>query len=503
MTTTTAPPVHRLEHGLLGLGRWSIMIHNGKWKPRNFDLPIIEILDAVIEGRCNRVMFSLPRRHGKSTLISENFVSYFMTHFPQENVILSCYGQELADEFGSRVKDIIEQYGYLSPYPDVKLSKDTQSKHKFRINGYGGQMIARGANGSILGFGAGLLVIDDPIKSIQEAESPTIQRKLRTWFTATAETCLERRKNGLDPAILVIAQRLHLKDLHGIIHEISQEVITAKEALQILREGGSIPTHTWVDFKLPAICVDPETDILGRQKDEVLWPQQRDYDWLMNQYHEMGSYQFNAMYQGEPEERAGEIFKREWLYDEYGRIRKDIRIRPDQIPGQLPMLRYYDTATGGEKGDETAGFLSSYDGKNVYIHHLHNTKYTAGTLKQGIIRQALKDGTRALIKIQYEPGSLSREWVSNLRSEPQLYGYNIRGDDLRKQGPKAVRSSYLEVALENGDVLFSTEIPDKQINKIFHQLISFTGEDGNQDDIEDSLAGTLHHWKRRKTKVNV
>lgn len=491
------------DHGLLGIGRWSIMIHNGKWKPRNFDIPIIEILDAIIEGRCNNVLFTLPRRHGKSTLISENFCSYFMTHFPEENVILTSYGQELADEFGSRVKDIINEYGYLSPYPGITLSPDTQSKHKFRIKGYGGQMIARGAQGSIIGFGAGILIIDDPLKSMQEAESKTNRRKLKKWYTTTAKTCLERRKNGLDPAIIVIAQRLHLEDLHGIIKKISKTIIPAKEALTILRNGGSIPKHAWVDFKLPAICTDPQEDILGRQKDEVLWPSQRDYEWLMNEYHEMGSYQFNAMYQGEPEEREGNIFKREWFYDEYGRIRKEIMTPHDSIPRRLPELRYYDTATGGEHGDETAGFLSSYDGRYVYIHHLHNAKYTAGQLKNAIIRQAIKDGRQALLKIQYEPGSLSREWVSNLRTEPQLTGYNIRGDDLRQQGPKNVRSAYLEVALQEDQVKFSDQIPQNQLHKIFQQLISFTGEEGQTDDIEDSLAGTLTHWKRKRTKIGV
>ena len=60
-------------------------------------------------------------------------------------------------------------------------------------------MLSVGAAGSILGFGAGLFIIDDPIKSVAEAESKTLQRKLREWIGGTAKTRLEKRTNGLPP----------------------------------------------------------------------------------------------------------------------------------------------------------------------------------------------------------------------------------------------------------------------------------------------------------------
>lgn len=131
-------------------------------------------------------------------------------------------------------------------------------------------------------------------------------------------------------------------------------------------------------MNIPAICVDPETDLLGRAKNEVLWEEQRDYEWLMKEKQAMGSYQFNAIYQGEPIEREGNIFLREWFYDDMGHFK--CWIDPEKIPCELPQLRYWDTATGGENGDETAGTLTSYDGKTVYVHHIHNAKYTAGQL---------------------------------------------------------------------------------------------------------------------------
>lgn len=489
-----------LNHGIMGLGRWSILINQGHWRPRNFDILVIELLQYAIEGRVSKILLGIPSRHGKSTLISKNFCSYFLAHFPDEQVILSSYSQALASEFGGAVKDIINTYGCYSPY-NVRISTDTKAKNKFHIaKPYHGQMLAVGSNGSILGFGAGLFIIDDPIKNIREAESRTIQQRLRSWFTGTAKTRLQRRTDGKDPIMIVIAQRLHLQDLHGIIRE-TEPTIPARKAMQILREGGTIDPATWVDMNIPAICEDPEEDLLGRKKGEVLWEEQRDYNWLMKEKQAMGSYQFNAIYQGEPQERDGEIFKREWFYDAMGHFKH--YINPEDIPSELTELRYWDTAAGGEHGDETAGILTSYDGKTVYVKHLHNAKYTAGQLTRNIIKQAKKDGQKTMIKIEYEGGSQTRAYVSDLQHNPHLAGYLIRGDNVSKAGPKNIRSSYLEVASENGDVKFSRDIPKKQLDKIINQLISFTGEDGRRDDIVDSLSGSVRHWKHEKTRVRI
>ena len=490
---------HQNTHGIMGLGRWSILINNGLWKPRNFDILIIEILQYAIQGRVSKLLIGVPSRHGKSTLISKNFCSYFLSHFPDEQVILSSYSQGLASEFGGSVKEIINHYGSYSPY-NVKLSTDSKAKNKFHIaKPYQGQMLAVGAGGSILGFGAGLFIIDDPIKSINEAESRVIQQKLRSWFTGTAKTRLQKRSNGKPPIMIVIAQRLHLNDLHGIIKE-TEPVIDGKEAITKLRNGETIDPNTWVDINIPAICIDPETDLLGRSKNEVLWEEQRDYDWLMKEKEAMGSYQFNAIYQGEPIEREGNIFKREWFYDDMGHFK--YWIDPEKIPSDLPQLRYWDTATGGEKGDETAGTLTSYDGEIVYVLHVHNAKYTAGQLTRNIIKQARKDGQQAMIKIEYEGGSQTRAYVSDLQHNTQLKGHILRGDDVRKAGAKNIRSSFLEIACEMGKIRFSRNIPQKLLTKVIEQLISFTGEDGNRDDLVDSLSGSVRHWKRKKTKLH-
>ena len=489
----SAEQVAQSEHGVLGLGRWSIYINNGYWQPRDFDVLIIELLQYALQGRVSKILLGVPSRHGKSTLISKNFASYFLAHFPNDKVILTAYSQGLASEFGGQVKDVLNYYGRLSPYK-VSLSTDSKAKNKFKLNHpYHGQMLAVGAGGSILGFGAGLFIVDDPIKNVADAESKVKQQRLADWFGGTAKTRLERRSNGLPPIMLVIAQRLHLKDLHGIIRE-TEPTIPAKEGLSILRNGGSIDPNTWIDLNIPAIC-DSTDDLLGREIGEALWPAQRSTEWLMAEKRAMGSYLFNAIYQGQPVERDGNIFKREWFMDDrthhiYNQINRD------ELPTDLPMMRYWDFAASGEDGDQTSGLLTGYDGTNLYFIDLVHGNWSSNEVLKRFKKTAHRDGRGVLIKIEQEPGSGSKLLISRFRNEKDLRKYHIRSDKVNLK--KNVRSFDLEAIAEDHRCYFVRA--DWNIDLI-DQLVSFTGKEGASDDMVDTATGSARHWLRPKRKI--
>lgn len=489
----TAEDISTTNHGVMGIGRWSIYINNGYWQPRDFDVLIIELLQYALQGRVSKILLGVPSRHGKSTLISKNFASYFLSHFPNDKIILTAYSQGLASEFGGQVKDVINYYGNLSPY-HVQLSTDSKAKNKFKLNHpYKGQMLAVGAGGSILGFGAGLFIVDDPIKNIADAESKVKQQKLADWFNATAKTRLEKRSNGLPPIMLVIAQRLHLKDLHGIIRE-TEPTIPAKEGLAILRSGGTIDPNTWIDLNIPAICDSPD-DVLGRQIGEVLWKEQRDYNWLMAEKQSMGSYLFNAIYQGQPIERDGNIFKREWFMNEtnhkiYNQISKE------DLPEDLPMLRYWDFAASGKDGDETSGLLTGYDGENLYFIDLVSGYWSSNDVLHNFKRTAHRDGRNVKIMIEQEPGSGSKLLISRFRAETDLRKFHIRADKVRLK--KNVRSFDLEAIAEDGHCYF---VKAPWNIDLIDQLVAFTGKEGGTDDKVDTATGSARYWLRPRKRI--
>lgn len=483
-----------MKHGLLTLPQWSVLVNDGRWIPRDFDVLIIEFLNYALQGRVSKILLGVPSRHGKSTLISKNFASYFLSHFPDDNIILSSYSQQLASEFGRQVKDIINMYGHLSPY-DVQLADDSKANNRFNIKKpYHGRMLSVGAAGSILGFGAGLFIIDDPIKSVAEAESKALQRKLKEWIGGTAKTRLEKRTNGLPPIMIVIAQRLHLKDLHGIIKE-TEPVISAKEALQILRNGGSIDPNTWVDLNLPAICEDPEQDLLARQVGEVLWPDQRDYDWLMAEKRAMGSYLFNAIYQGNPQERDGDIFKREWFEDPITH-KLTCTIPLNQLPDDIPLLRYWDFGASADAGDGTSGLLSGWDGECLYFIDLIHGKFSGSKVLRTFPRITLKDGKGVAVKVEQEPGSGSKLLIKKFNKSRKLKGFRIKSDKVKLS--KKVRAFDLEALAEDRKVKM---VASHWNQTVVDQLVSFTGEDGGEDDIVDTCTGSARHFLRPRRKV--
>ena len=491
----TAEEISQLPSKPRGIGEWSILINNGYWRPRNFDVLIIELLGYALQGRVSKILLGVPSRHGKSTLISKNFASYFLAHYPNDKVILTAYSQGLASEFGGQVKDVLNYYGNLSPYK-VSLSTDSKAKNKFKLNHpYHGQMLAVGAGGSILGFGAGLFIVDDPIKNIADAESKVKQQRLSDWFEATAKTRLEKRSNGLPPIMLVIAQRLHLHDLHGIIRE-SEPTIDAHRGMQILRDGGTIDPNVWLDLNIPAICDSPN-DLLGRKIGEVLWEEQRSYEWLMAEKQSMGSYLFNAIYQGQPIERDGNIFKRSWFMDETTNRIYNLIDRKD-LPQDLPMMRYWDFAASGKEGDGTSGLLTGYDGENLYFIDLIAGKFSSSETLKVFKRTAKKDGKSVLIKIEQEPGAGSKLLINAFRRDKELKRYHIRSDKVRMA--KNIRSFDLEALSEDGKVYFCKA--DWNM-KLIDQLVSFTGADGGEDDIVDTATGSAKHWLHKRRKINV
>lgn len=484
-----------MNHGLLGLGRWSILINEGRWRPRNFDILIIEFLQYALAGKVSKILLSVPRRHGKSTLISKNFASYFLAHFPNENVILSSYSQLLASQFGKDCKNIIKHYGQLSPY-NVELAEDSKANNKFSMKKpFVGQMLAVGAAGSIMGFGANLFIVDDPIKSPKEAASTTTQFNLEEWFEGVAKTCLETRSDGRPPIMVVIAQRLHINDLHGIIKN-NEPYLSANDALQILRNGGSIDPNTWVDLNLPAICENPAIDPLGRKLNEVLWDEQRSYDWLMAEKSAMGSYLFNAIYQGEPQEREGNVFKREWFLDERGDPLKEILTNSNYLPDTLNEMRYWDFAASGEGGDAAAGFRNAYHDKKLIFRGLIHGKFSAGQMLHKYKTTTIKDTEAILSIIEQEPGSGTKLLIKRFKQEPELKDFTIKRDKVSVS--KLERSFDLEVLAENNRILFDTDMMTiDEIKKVIFELIAFTGEEGGEDNIVDTMTGAARYWAKK------
>jgi hypothetical protein len=170
---------------------------------------IVAKLEAVERGELSRLMIFLPPRHGKSLIASSLFRAWYLGRHPEHHVIFTTYGQELSDDFGRRVRNFIVDQVHLAVFPNCRLSEDSSAAHRFNTT-KGGAYYAVGRGGPITGRGAHFLLLDDPIKDHEEANSETTRKSLHEWFASVAYTRL--MPGG---AIIVIQTRWHEDDLAG------------------------------------------------------------------------------------------------------------------------------------------------------------------------------------------------------------------------------------------------------------------------------------------------
>lgn len=487
---------------------WISFINNHQWEQRPFDYIILQLLSYTIEGRISRLMVSIPPQHGKSSFITEGFLSYILIHCPDEKIILASYTQDLATELGGNVKDIINYYGqYTEKKP--RLRDDSQAKNKFKLERpHRGRMLARGTQGSITGFEANIVVVDDPFKDFEEAMSRTKQEKVIRWKDATAEMRLRHRSNGLPPIMIIIGQRLHEKDLHGKIQE-KEPYIDAKEAITRLEQGETIPPHVWVNLNLESICTDPEKDPLGRQKGEVLWPNHRDYDNLMALRRSVGTYIFETEMQGHPPKEASYIFKYEWFYNQQGQLKCTVPYTPQLR--NYPSGRFWDLAAQNDNkeevdmntGDYYSGTLAykDYTTDIMYIMNNRRGKGLATDVVHLIKGTFLEDGEEMFTDIEQEGASHSLLFKAELIE--QFPNHNISFH--KPLVNKYARAFELKRLAEFGLLKF-VQMPgesDEWIHTAVNELLSFDGKESNSskgkhDDITDSFSMAATHFKLNK-----
>lgn len=188
-------------------------------------------LEAVERGEITRLMITMPPRHGKSMLASEFFPAWYLGRNPDHCVVTATYAQELADDFGRKVKNQIEDATFRSVFPGVGLADDSKSAKRFHIEGVDGgyehattqrgAYYAVGVGGPLTGRGAHLLLIDDPVKNREEADSEITRRKTKDWYTSTAYTRLMpggrivviQCMTGDTPVLMETGQEKPLRDI--------------------------------------------------------------------------------------------------------------------------------------------------------------------------------------------------------------------------------------------------------------------------------------------------
>lgn len=371
---------------------------------------ICEALERVTRGETRRVMIACPPRHGKSALVTVRYATHRIVRDPTTNVIVAAYGAELASTFSREARR-------LAQHSDVELDETRQTAADWRTV-QGGGMRAIGVGGGITGHGADLIVIDDPMRSREDAQSERQRDRVWDWYRNDLYTRLEP-----DGAIILIMTRWHTDDLAGRL--------LAQDA------------DAWEVVNLPALAEDD--DPLGRAPGEALCPERFDEAALEGIRDEIGTWSFAALYQQHPLPDEGAMARREWF-----------RVgRPPDNPN-VRRVRAWDLAATAQSvtasdPDYAAGTLMARYGGTWYIEDVVRERRGPGEIQELIASVARQDGHGVPIVIEREPGSAGKILLASLGK--RLAGWRVYGPVV--SGQKLTRALPFLAQAELGNVVLA------------------------------------------------
>lgn len=290
---------------------------NGYEPARHHELIIAE-LEAIARGEIDRLALFLPPGSAKSTYGSVLFPPWYLARRPDAAIIAASHTAELAERWGRKVRNLIAEH---SLELGISVAGDNKAAGRWETSA-GGEYFAAGVGGAIAGRRADLAVIDDPVRSREDADSKKVRDAQWDWYKFDL---LTRLKPGA--AIVLIQTRWHEDDLAG----------------RILSEEGD----RWRVISLPMEAED--NDPLGRSPGDPLWP-----EWFTDQMRadaKRDARVWSALYQQRPTPDDGAFFLRDWF-------------RPvEQLP-PLETLRVYggsDYAVTADGGDYTVHVVVGVD----------------------------------------------------------------------------------------------------------------------------------------------
>ena len=297
---------------------------NGYEPARHHELIIAE-LEAIARGEIDRLALFLPPGSAKSTYGSVLFPPWYLARRPDAAIIAASHTAELAERWGRKVRNLIAEH---SLELGISVAGDNKAAGRWETSA-GGEYFAAGVGGAIAGRRADLAVIDDPVRSREDADSKKVRDAQWDWYKFDL---LTRLKPGA--AIVLIQTRWHEDDLAG----------------RILSEEGD----RWRVVSLPMEAED--NDPLGRSPGDPLWP-----EWFTDRMRadaKRDARVWSALYQQRPVPDDGAYFLRDWL-------------RPvEQLP-PLETLRVYggsDYAVTADGGDYTVHVVVGVDPEDrIYV----------------------------------------------------------------------------------------------------------------------------------------
>jgi len=248
-------------------------------------------LHEVRAGNKDRLVITVPPRHLKSITAAVAFPAWLLGHHPSMKVMVASYSQDLARQHSNLTRAVMESAWYKRDFPRTRIREGGNRALELETT-RNGKRKAVSVGGSITGFGAGIIVVDDCMKA-EDVRSPARREEVRSWFDGTLQNRLDNKRVG---QIVSIQQRLHEDDLPAYMLDKGYE-----------------------HLNLPAIAEKDERIAIGggrfhlRRVGDFLNPVREDKAVLDRLRRDLGPVVFSAQYQQQPVAPGGNLIRLEWF----------------------------------------------------------------------------------------------------------------------------------------------------------------------------------------------
>jgi hypothetical protein len=286
-----AQPIYRNSFGAFCYRAFEVL-HPGQRLILNWHIDAgCYAVEQMVRGEGQkRLVLNQPPRTIKSLMVSVCLPAWVLGRNPSARIICASYSEDLAHKFSRDCRALIESRFYKDLFPRTRLNpkKNTESEFETTRRGY---RLATSIDGTLTGRGGDMLLVDDPTKAI-DANSEVALATADEWFHGAALTRLDSE----DSLVIVTMQRLHQKDLSGILIE-----------------------KGWPSLVIPAIATETQTYVVAKDETyrrpagELLQPQRDTPEALELKRRELGSRTWAAQYQQNPTPAEGNMIKAAWL----------------------------------------------------------------------------------------------------------------------------------------------------------------------------------------------
>lgn len=432
-----------------------------------------QFITDVADSRRPILVVEAPAQHGKTTLVSRLFPAFVLGRNPDCRIAACSYSSDLATMINRDVQNIMLSHEYRAIFPRSALnakknvtqeSQAMRNSEMFEIVGHKGRYFATGVGGALTGKSVDIGIIDDPVKNMQEARSPTTRAFIESWYNTVFSTRLSANSGQL-----IMMTRWHINDLVGYLKAKNK----GNERLKVL-------TFKAIDDK-------------GRALVPALHP----IDQLLEMKATMSAAEWAALYQQSPIVDGGNLIHT----NKFNRV------------VSFPQSFDYafitaDTAFSEKKKADGSAFLHfGVSGGKIYVLNGYWKQVTFPNLRRDLKSFYLqaKERTLNLSCVYIENKASGISLIQQLKEDglpiQELYP-TVKNAQLKKDviSDKFTRWLEVESDVESGKVY----VPESAswLNDFMRQCEAFTG--GNQDEKDDYVDAFIYGLKtaRRATVVD-